>query len=58
MTAPTGDAIETRLADLGALTLADLRGMPERLEPYREVLVAQVEKPRLNLGTGPPGRAD
>lgn len=56
MTEPA-DAIETRLADLGALTLADLRRMPE-LEPYREVLVDQVEKPRLNIGTGPPGRAD
>jgi hypothetical protein len=31
----------------------------ERLRPFIEVLYAQVERPRLNIGgTGPPGRAD
>ena len=52
----TDDEIETQLPDLTGMTLADLRGLD--LEADREVLLAQVEKPRFNIGSGPPGRAD
>ena len=53
---PTGE-IETLLPDLAGRNLADLPGLRE-LAAARERLVAQVEKPRPNIGSDPPGRAD
>lgn len=53
-------AMETELPDLQGLTLDQL-SRPEirdQLEPFRQVLLGQVERPRPNIGTGPPGRAD
>lgn len=50
------EPIETQLLDLGEVSLADLRRL--RLEQDKERIIRQVERPRLNLGTGPPGRAD
>lgn len=50
--------IETELPDLTGISLADLAGMCDELAPYRKILIGQVEKPRPNIGTGPPGRAD
>jgi hypothetical protein len=56
----TPDTIETVLADLRGLGLDELCGRQSQdaLEPYRTALINQVERPRINLGTGPPGRAD
>lgn len=54
MTEP--DDLETVLPDLAGANLADLAGL--QLAADREVLIAQVERPRPNIGSGPPGRAD
>lgn len=53
-------AIETDLADLRGTTLDQLCQPTFRnaLEPFRRVLISQIERPRPNIGTGPPGRAD
>lgn len=57
MTEPTDQ--DTDLADLSALGFDDLPAdQDDALEPFREVLLAQVDRPRINLGSGPPGRAD
>lgn len=55
-----GTAIETDLVDLRGMTFDQLRrrGVSDALEPFRRVLISQVERPRPNIGTGPPGRAD
>jgi hypothetical protein len=52
--------LETELADLGGATFEELcqRPLQDALEPYRRVLMSQVDRPRLNIGQGPPGRAD
>jgi len=52
--------IETDLADLRGATLDELcqRALRGVLEPYRRILISQVERPRVNIGSGPPGRAD
>lgn len=52
------EEVETLLPDLTDITLADLPGLHPQLQPFLERLQAQVERPRINLGTGPPGRAD
>jgi hypothetical protein len=56
----TTDEIETVLADLRGVSLDELCGRQSQdaLEPYRDALITQVERPRINLGSGPPGRAD
>ncbi len=54
MTEP--DDIETQLPDLTGVTLADLTRLD--LTPERRALLEQVERPRPNIGSGPPGRAD
>ncbi len=52
------DEVETQLADVGDRSLDEVAD-DRRLDGYREVLLAQVERPRFNIGnTGPPGRAD
>ena len=48
---------ETQLADLRGSTIDELCGRAE-LDPYRQVVITLVEKPRYNIGSGPPGRAD
>ena len=55
----TSAGVETELADLCEVSFDQLRGQRwDELEPFRRVLLGQVERPRVNLGTGPPGRAD
>ena len=52
--------IETQLVDLTEATLGDLRD-PEWQQPIEEAtqpIYSQVERPRYNLGSGPPGRVD
>jgi hypothetical protein len=56
--ATTSDVIETDLADLRRVTLGELLRLQSVLAPFEEVLINQVERPRINIGTGPPGRAD
>lgn len=52
--------IETQLADLTGLTVEEVRGLRrDRLAPFLESTLRQIERPRVNLGgTSPPGRAD
>jgi hypothetical protein len=50
------DSIETQLANVRDMSLALTRKQP--LEAERKKLIEQVEHPRFNIGTGPPGRAD
>jgi hypothetical protein len=58
-TLDTSAGVETDLADLGGISFDQLRRQRwDALEPFRRVLLSQVERPRVNLGTGPPGRAD
>jgi hypothetical protein len=52
------DEIETDLPDLEGIGLDELRAERDDLEPFRRTLLSQVERPRINLGSGPPGRAD
>jgi hypothetical protein len=56
----TPEVIETDLADLRTVTLGELRQrrLQEALAPFQDDLISQVERPRINIGTGPPGRAD
>jgi hypothetical protein len=50
---------ETELLDLSEISLAELPHQPaELLAPYLKVLFSQVERPRYNLGSAPPGRVD
>jgi hypothetical protein len=53
-------AIPTDLADLHGTSLDELCQLELQgaLEPFRHALIGQVERPRPNIGTGPPGRAD
>lgn len=59
---PVGDAtgFETQLADLTGLTIEEVKGLRrDKLAPFLETALRQVERPRVNLGgSGPPGRAD
>lgn len=49
----------TDLPDLEGVSFQSLEGaFGGKLRPYEETLLNQVEKPRYNLGSGPPGRAD
>jgi len=57
VTESTPDAVETRVPKLTIGHLAVLREL--NLDEDTAAVVAQVERPRLNLGgSGPPGRAD
>ena len=53
-------AIDTDLPDLHGATLDQLclRASDDALAPYRRAVIGQVERPRPNIGSGPPGRAD
>lgn len=58
MDVPSGD-VRTELVDLTGISITDLRECEERfLEPCTRRLLDQIERPRVNLGTGPPGRVD
>jgi hypothetical protein len=50
-------SIETELPNLAGVNLLELSRRRD-LDQEREALIAQVERPRLNIGSGPPGRAD
>lgn len=52
--------VETQLADLTGLTVEEVRAIRrDRLAPFMESTLRQVERPRANLGgSSPPGRAD
>jgi hypothetical protein len=52
--------IETELVDLTAISLSQLQACEESvLEPSLRRMLAQIDRPRTNLGgSGPPGRAD
>ncbi|GLY99088.1 hypothetical protein [Actinoplanes sp. NBRC 103695] len=53
------DGVETDLPDLRGLGFDELRPQEwDALESFRDILIAQIERPRINLGSGPPGRAD
>ena len=51
--------IETDLPDLTRMSMADMRTVDSGLfaRSMRRILL-QVERPRANIGQGPPGRAD
>lgn len=50
------ESITTRIADLNDVSFNE---MPEeKLTSHIEGLKQQIKKPRVNLGGGPPGRAD
>ncbi len=53
-------ATDTELVDLAGYSLSDLRTDRSReLAEAVRIVLAQVERPRANLGgAGPPGRAD
>jgi hypothetical protein len=47
------------VADLSLIGFDDLPSGQEReLDPFRAVILEQVDHPRVNLGSGPPGRVD
>lgn len=50
--------LETQLPDLTNTTIDQILTNPTPLQPFLEDLLRQVERPRINLGSGPPGRAD
>ncbi|GIJ48489.1 hypothetical protein Val02_53750 [Virgisporangium aliadipatigenens] len=49
---------DTEMVDLSQLTLDQLVLRHDELDWLVQGLLKQVERPRYNLGTGPPGRAD
>jgi hypothetical protein len=50
--------IETNVIDLRDVPLGQLRTNRVPFEQATEDALKQVERPRINLGSGPPGRAD
>jgi hypothetical protein len=50
--------IETNVVDLRRVPLGQLRRNRDAFERPTEDALKQVERPRINLGSGPPGRAD
>jgi hypothetical protein len=54
----TTDDLETALPDLDGMRIDLLRDNLDVLAPFQRDLLSQVEHPRINLGTGPPGRVD
>jgi hypothetical protein len=50
--------IETEVIDLRRVPLGQLRRDRDTYERPTEDALKQVERPRFNLGSGPPGRAD
>ena len=54
----SSQAMETQLVDLHEALLSQVRLSREELEPFIKELMDQVDRPRFNLGSGPPGRVD
>jgi hypothetical protein len=56
---PFPEDIETDLVNLSRMSMLDLSACDESVlaRSMRRILV-QVERPRSNIGQGPPGRAD
>jgi hypothetical protein len=53
------DDIQSELIDLTGISMEDLRHCDRStLESSLEPLLRQVERPRHNFGSGPPGRVD
>jgi hypothetical protein len=51
--------IDTELPDLGHIRFDELAGeLAKSLASFQDAIMTQVERPRYNLGSGPPGRAD
>jgi hypothetical protein len=56
---PSLPDVETDLVDLTDESLSTLRNCDaELLAPSLRRLLLQVERPRVNIGSGPPGRSD
>ena len=55
---PRVESLETDLVDLRNVPLGQAREAHRALAVPMEELLKQVEKPRINQGTNPPGRAD
>ncbi|GIJ48980.1 hypothetical protein Val02_58660 [Virgisporangium aliadipatigenens] len=56
---PSPNELETDLIDLTTLPISALRTFDEELlAPSVQRVLVQVQRPRNNIGTGPPGRAD
>lgn len=54
----TSDSLETDLVAFDGLSLDHVRRHLDRLQEPVDRLLKQVIRPRYNLGSGPPGRAD
>jgi hypothetical protein len=54
----TSPGLESHLVDLTEVSLEQLPSLRIAHAPFRTALIDQVEKPRVNIGSGPPGRAD
>jgi hypothetical protein len=51
--------IETLLVDLKMLSIVQIEDRdPREFESSARVILQQVDRPRKNAGTGPPGRVD
>jgi hypothetical protein len=53
--------VETAIPDLSAATLDEIAELVKagNLDPYLPQMLADIERPRFNLGgSGPPGRVD
>jgi hypothetical protein len=52
------EVLSTRLADLRDVSFGEIEELAQELEPFTKELLSQIRRPRVNLGGGPPGRAD
>lgn len=53
------EMVETDLLDLASLSLEAVASLdPSMLAPALTELKSQIDRPRTNLGSGPPGRMD
>jgi len=53
------EEIETQMLDIQGMPLSELGECDQaQLAPYLEMLQQQVQRPRHNMGSGPPGRVD
>lgn len=58
-TEPGTGELATDILDLSTcVSLTQARQVRAVIEPPMQVVLSQVARPRVNLGTGPPGRAD
>ena len=55
----SSDDVPTELLDLSAMSISALCACDDRqLEPSMSRVLLQLERPRKNMGSGPPGRFD